>query len=129
MLSLVYDEEEEEQTRYEEEENNIRNENSFIDYERLERLIDLKNKGVNDELFRKYFQVQDLGGLLEKLKKSKNNTERNEIQIALIKSGLRDLKKETEDMSEQEEKTENLNEIRVLVKTFMSLIDKNRDKD
>ena len=63
------------------------------------------------------------------MKKSKNNTERNEIQIALIKSGLRDLKKETEDMSEQEEKTENLNEIRVLVKTFMSLIDKNRDKD
>ena len=128
IFPLNYDEEEE-QTRYEEEENNIRNENSFIDYERLERLIDLKNKGVNDELFRKYFQIQDLGGLLEKLKKSKNNTERNEIQIALIKSELRDLKKETEDMSEQEEKTENLNEIRVLVKTFMSLIDKNRDKD
>ena len=70
-----------------------------MDYERLERLIDLKNKGINDELFRKYFQVQNLRALLEKLKKSKNNTERNEIQVALTKSGLRDLKKEIEAMS------------------------------
>ena len=83
-----------------------------MDYERLERLIDLKNKGINDELFRKYFQVQNLRALLEKLKKSKNNTERNEIQVALTKSGLRDLKKEIEAMSKQKEKTENLNEVR-----------------
>ena len=79
------DEEEEEQTRYEEEENEIRNQNGLIDYKRLERLIDLKNRGINDELVRKYFQVQDLAALLEKLKKSKNNTERNDIQVKLIK--------------------------------------------
>ena len=52
----------------------------------------------------KYFQAQDLGALLEKLKKSKNNTEKNEIQVALIKSGLRDLSEEIEDMTEQEKK-------------------------
>ena len=80
-----YDDEEEEQTRYEEEENEIRNQNGLIDYKRLERLIDLKNRGINDELVRKYFQVQDLAALLEKLKKSKNNTERNDIQVKLIK--------------------------------------------
>ena len=79
------DDEEEEQTRYEEEENEIRNQNGLIDYKRLERLIDLKNRSINDELVRKYFQVQDLAALLEKLKKSKNNTERNDIQVKLIK--------------------------------------------
>ena len=52
----------------------------------------------------KYFQAQDLGALLEKLKTSKNNTEKNEIQVALINSGLRDLREEIEDMTEQEKK-------------------------
>ena len=85
IFPINYDDEEEEQTRYEEEENEIRNQNGLIDYKRLERLIDLKNRGINDELVRKYFQVQDLAALLEKLKKSKNNTERNDIQVKLIK--------------------------------------------
>ena len=99
------DEEEDEQTRYEEEETNVRNENALIDCKRLQRLIDLKNRGINDELVMKYFQAQDLGALLEKLKKSKNNTEKNEIQVALNNSGLRDLREEIEDMTEQEKKT------------------------
>ena len=85
IFPINYDDEEEEQTRYEEEENEIRNQNGLIDYKRLERLIDLKNRGINDELVRKYFQVQDLAALLEKLEKSKNNTERNDIQVKLIK--------------------------------------------
>ena len=36
----------------------------------LERLIDLKNRSINDELVGKYFQIQDLWALLKKLKKS-----------------------------------------------------------
>ena len=110
IFPLNYNEEEG-QTRYEEEENNIRNKNGLIDYKGLERLIDLKNKGTNDKLVRKYFQVQDLGALLEKLKKSKSNTKRSYIQVALIKNGLTDLKEEIKDMSEQEKETENPNEI------------------
>ena len=62
--------------------------------------------------------LRDLGPLLEKLKKSKNNTERNEIQVALIESGLRDLKKEIEDMGEQGKETENPNEIVDIVKNI-----------
>ena len=45
------------------------------------------------------------------MKKSKNNEERNKIQVVTINSGLRDLKEEIEDMSEQEKETENPNEI------------------
>ena len=45
-----------------------------------------------------------------RLNNTKSNTERNYIQVVLIKSWLRDLKEEIKDMSEQEKKTENPNE-------------------
>ena len=56
-----------------------------------------------------HFQVQDLKALLEKLKKSKNNKKRNRTQVNLINSGLRDLKEEIENMSEQEKRIKNPN--------------------
>ena len=74
----------EEQTRYEKEEKNL------IDYKKLGRLIDLKERNISDELVRKYFLVQYLGALLEKLKKLKNNPKRNKNHTNVIKSGLRD---------------------------------------
>ena len=46
IFLLIYDEKKE--TSYEEQ-NNIRNENGLIDYEKLEKLIDLKTD-INDEL-------------------------------------------------------------------------------
>ena len=48
--------------------------------------------------------------MLDKLKKSKNKTDRNGIQVIVIKSGLKELKEEIEYMSEQEKETENPNE-------------------
>ena len=69
IFPLNYDDVVEEQARYEEEEKNIRNENGLIDYKKFGRLIDLKNRDISDELVRKHFLVQDLGALLEKLKK------------------------------------------------------------
>ena len=59
--------------------------------------------------------MQDLSDLLEKLQKSTNNLEKNKIQISLINSGLRDLKEEIKDMSEEEKEIENLNKIVKLV--------------
>ena len=58
-----------------------------------ERLINFKNRDINDELVRKHFLVQNLGALLEKFKKLKNNAKKNKIWTNLINSGLRDLKK------------------------------------
>ena len=116
-MKVNYDEEEE-QIKYKKEKNNIRNENGLICYESLERLIDLKIRGINYELVSKRVQVRDLGVLLIKLKKSKNNTERNEIQVALIINGLRNLKKEIKNMSEQDKETENPNEIVGIVKNI-----------
>ena len=49
--------------------------------------------------------------MLKKLKKSENNPERNDIQENLVKNGLRDLREEIEDMTEQEKEIRNPNEI------------------
>ena len=57
--------------------------------------------------------------LLEKLKKSKNNLERNKIQVNLINSRLRHLKEEFEDISKQEKETENPNEIVDIVEKIL----------
>ena len=59
--------------------------------------------------------LQYLGALLEKLKNSKNNPERNKFQVNLITGGLRDLKKEIRNMSEEEKEMENLNELIYIV--------------
>ena len=48
---------------------------------------------------------------MKKFKKSENNPERNDIQENLVKNGLRDLREEIEDMSEQEKEIRNPNEI------------------
>ena len=99
--------------------NNIKNENGLIDYEKFEILIDLKNRDINNELVRKHFLVQDMGALLEKLKKSKNNAKRNKIQVNLIKSGIRDLKEEIEDMCAQEKEIKNPNEMVDIVEMIL----------
>ena len=75
------------------------------------RLIYSKERDISDELVRKHSLVEDLGDLLEKLKKLKNNPEKNEIKVNLINNGLKDLKEEIEDMSEEEKETKNPNEI------------------
>ena len=63
--------------------------------------------------------MQDLGDLLGKLWRLKSNPERNKIQVGLINSGLRDLKEEIEDMSEEEKEIENPNEIVSIVENIL----------
>ena len=106
-------------------ENDIRDNNGLIDYEKLKRLINTKERDINDELVGKIFLVQDLRVLPEKLKKSKNDAEKNKIQVGLINSGLRDLKEEIEDMSVQEKETENPNGI---VDTVEKILEFNRQQ-
>ena len=66
-----------------------------------------------------HFQVQDLKVLLEKLKKSKNNKKRNRTQVNLINSGLRDLREEIENMSEQEKRIKNPNGVVDIVEMIL----------
>ena len=67
---MNYDEEEEHNFRDKEEEK-IRNENGLIDYEKLERLIDLKNRdkqGVSSEALSST-RSGSINGKIEKVKK------------------------------------------------------------
>ena len=57
----------------------------------------------------KHILVQDLNALLEKLKKSKNNEEKNRVQVNLIKSRLRDFREER--YKQRRKKVESPNEI------------------
>ena len=66
-----------------------------------------KERDINSELVKKHFFTYDLGDVLKNFKKSKINPEKNKIQLSMIKNGLRDLKEEITDMSEEEKKLKN----------------------
>ena len=71
-LKIYHDDED---SRFENnDENDIRDNNDLIDYEKLERLINLKRRSINDNLFGEYFKYPD--GMLSDLC-STRNTERN----------------------------------------------------
>ena len=53
----------------------IKKKKIIIDYKKVERLIHVKERDINDELVRKHFLVQDLRALLEKTRKLNNNVE------------------------------------------------------
>ena len=65
--------------------------------------------------------LQNLEALLEKLIKTKNNAEKNEFQVNLIKSGLRFFKEETEDVIKEEKETEKPKEIVNIVENILEL--------
>ena len=112
-----------------EDEQDIRDRNGLIDFETLDRLNDLKGRDINDELFRGYFKYQELSHMLENLK-NKKDTQRNENQVNLIKRALTDFKNKIKNMSKYEIEIEQLNDIKILLKKFLSLINKiNKDKD
>ena len=55
-----------EKSEFEDEDrNDISDKNSLIDYKKLDRLISLKERNINDDLIRKHFQVQNLSTLFK----------------------------------------------------------------
>ena len=66
------------------------------------RKIGFKERNINIELIKKYFFVNNLGDVLKNFKKSKNNLKRSKTQVDLIR--LKDLKKEIQNMTEEEKK-------------------------
>ena len=73
MFPIYHDNEE---SRFEDnDENDIRDNNGLIDYEKLNRLINLKRKSTNDTLLRECFKHQDPDSIFEDL----NNTKKLEV--------------------------------------------------
>ena len=67
----------------------IRDINGLINYKKLERPINPKRKSINNNLLREYLKYQDPDSMLKDLN-STRNTERTDIQVALITSALTD---------------------------------------
>ena len=51
-----------------------------------------KERDINDELVRKYHLVLNLKSLLKNFKKSRNDSEKDKVQVNLIKNVFNDLK-------------------------------------
>ena len=65
------------------------------------RKIGFKERDINSKLVKKHFFTQDLGDVLKNFKKTKIKSEKNKIQVSVIKNELRDLRKEITNMSEE----------------------------
>ena len=115
-IFLIYHDDED--SRFEDNENDIKDNNGLIDYEKLERLINLKRRSISDNLFREYFKYQDPGSMLEDFY-SIRNTKRNDIQVALIRSALTDFNNKINSMSENEIRFEQPNEIVNIVEKIL----------
>ena len=99
--------EREEEKKEEEKIKNIRKENGVIDCGTFMRKIGVKERKMNREPVKRYFFNDDLRNLLKNFKKSKNNLKRNNIQVDLINSGLKDLKGQITNMSKKKKKLKN----------------------
>ena len=83
------------------------------------RKIGVKERKINREPVKKYLFNDDLRNLLKNFKKSKSNLKRNNIQVDLINSGLKGLKEQITNMSEEEKKIEKPNEIANIVEDIL----------
>ena len=64
--------------------------------------------------------------MLKNLKKSKTTPESNKTQVSMIKSGLRDLKEEIEEMSRQKKEIERPDKIVNLVEMILEFNEQNQ---
>ena len=55
-------------------------------------IIAEREKNIDNELFEEYFKYKNPSHMYKVLNETKKNTERNKIQVNLIKSELTDLK-------------------------------------
>ena len=69
---------------------------------------------MNNDLLRDYFKCQNPSCMYKNLDSTKN-TERNKIQLALIKSALIDLKNKIQNMSEYEKEIEQPDRLQILI--------------
>ena len=69
-----------------------------------------KSKIINEELLKKYFGFQDLISIQKELYKTKNAGKSNKL-VNVIKSGLKDFKKDIEQMGDDVKEIEKPNEI------------------
>ena len=82
--------------------------------------IDDVSDRIDNKLFRKYFKYKDLLGMYDELSKTKN-TERNKIQVNVIKNGLVKLNNSINNLSDDDETKDELGKITDTVNEVLEL--------
>ena len=92
----------------------------------LNRKVVEKSKIINEELLKKYFGFQDLISMQKELYKSKNAGKNNKL-ANMIKSGLKDLKKDIEQMGDDVNEIEKPDEIVDIVEKILEYNRQNQE--
>ena len=94
---------------------------------KLSKYIENDSKGINLDIFEKYFNFAVIpSSLTKQLYKIKNKNKNNE-SVNLIKSGLSDLKDEIKEMSEDEKKIEKADKIVEIVEEILKFNEQNQE--
>ena len=91
-------------------------------------MINKQEVHINNEVFKKHFNFQRPTNILKLLYRT-NDKEKNIELVNVINSGLKDLKKEIKNMSQEEKEIEKPDKIAELLKRFLSLINNNKEQD
>ena len=81
-------------------------------------LINKKETGINKELFKKHFNFQRPSSMLKDIYEI-NDREKNNKLVSVINSGLKDLKKEIEEMSKEKREIEKPDKIVKIVEEIL----------
>ena len=91
----------------------------------LNRQVVEKNKIINKELLKKYFRFQDLVSKQTELYKTKNTDKKNKL-VNVMKSGLRDLRKDIEEMSDDVKEIEKPDETADIFEKILEFNEQNQ---
>ena len=116
------EEEREQQTSKKPDKKELRKKPTKDDLIKFNEWVNKKETAIDHELFKRHFNFQRPSDMLKSLC-STNDKEKNNDLVIVIKSRLSDLKKEIDNMNEEENKIEKPNEIiDIFEKPFLSLM-------
>ena len=99
---------------------------TIISVKELNNMVNKEETDMNWELFQKYFKFTKPSALLKKLCCT-NNTKENKKLVDLIESGLKDLKDEIKEMSENEIEIERPDKMLDLVQEILEFNRQNQE--
>ena len=88
------------------------------DWIKFNKWVNEKERGINNEIFHRYFSYQRPSGMLKDLYKT-NDKYKNNCLVNVIKSGFSGLKNKIKNISEEEKEIEKPNEIIDIVEEIL----------
>ena len=118
LSDYQYSSEEEQEEKQKEDQEKKQEEETITDANVFNEQINKEEKNINNELFKKHFNFQNLSVMLKSLSNI-NDIEKNNKLVDVIISGLKDLKKEIKEMPEEERKIEKPDKILKIVREIL----------